>query len=123
MNVMNDNDLIWNRKEMETLVILQEECSEVSQAISKCFRFGKDGEWDGTTNKRRLEAEIGDVLAMIDILVENCYISDSEINASRKAKKEKLKKWSKIYDTTRTSTEIEIDSGMDTSRFYSQDAD
>jgi NTP pyrophosphatase (non-canonical NTP hydrolase) len=91
------NDVVWSHKEMETLLILNEECSELSQAISKCFRFGKDGEWDGTTNQRRLEAEIGDVLAMIDILVENGYVSDSTINASRSAKKEKLKVWSGIF--------------------------
>ena len=75
----------------ETLMILQEECGELTQAISKCFRFGKDSEWDGTTNKRRLESEIGDVLAMIDILVESGYVSDDTLNASRKAKKEKEK--------------------------------
>jgi NTP pyrophosphatase (non-canonical NTP hydrolase) len=97
------NNIVWEQKEMETLLILNEECGEVAQAISKCFRFGKDGEWDGTTNQRRLEAEIGDVLAMIDILIENSYISDSNVNASRKAKKEKLKKWSNIYGSERTN--------------------
>jgi NTP pyrophosphatase (non-canonical NTP hydrolase) len=101
---MSESDMIWDRKEMETLVILQEECSEVSQAVAKCFRFGKDGEWNGKTNLQNLEMEIGDVLAMIDILVENCYISDSNINTARQDKKERLKKWSKIYDTKRTDT-------------------
>ena len=100
---MMNNDIVWEHKEMETLLILQEECGELTQAISKCFRFGKDSEWDGTTNKRRLESEIGDVLAMIDILVESGYVSDDTLNASRKAKKEKLKKWSSIYESGRTS--------------------
>ena len=97
------NEIVWEYKEMEALMILQEEAGELTQAISKCFRFGKDGEWDGTTNKRRLESEIGDVLAMIDILIEKAYVSDSEVNASRKAKKEKLKKWSTIYESTGTN--------------------
>ena len=74
------NEIVWKQNEMEALLILQEECSEVAQAVSKCFRFGKDGEWDGTTNGRRLEAEIGDVLALIDILVERGFISDSNIH-------------------------------------------
>mgnify|MGYP003342936609 CR=1 FL=1 len=89
------NDVIWEHKEMEALLILQEECGEVTQAISKCFRFGKEDIWNNATNKERLESEIGDVLAMIDVLVENCYISDSSINAARKAKREKLKIWTK----------------------------
>jgi NTP pyrophosphatase (non-canonical NTP hydrolase) len=96
---MNKSDVVWELKEMETLLILQEECSEVAQAVSKVFRFGKDGEWEGTTNHQRLESEIGDVLAMVDILIERCYISDESVNAARQAKKEKLKQWSNIYDT------------------------
>ena len=100
---MMNNDIVWEHREMETLLILQEECSEVAQAVSKCFRFGKDGEWNGTTNKRRLEAEIGDVLALIDILVERCYISDWNINESRQSKKEKLKQWSSLYESGRIS--------------------
>ena len=80
-------------------MILQEEAGELTQAISKCFRFGKDGEWNGVTNKKRMETEIGDVLAMIDILIEHGYVSDSNVNGARINKKEKLKKWSNIYDT------------------------
>jgi hypothetical protein len=44
-----------------------------------------------------LEEEVGDLLAMIDIMVEKCIISDGNINAARQAKKEKLKIWSNIY--------------------------
>lgn len=95
------DDKIWSYKEMEVLLILQEECSEVAQAVSKCFRFGKDGEWQGKTNRQNLEMELGDVLAMVDILIEKCYLSDSNINEARHNKKERLKTWSKIYDTTR----------------------
>ena len=93
--MMNDN-VVWEHNEMQALVILQEECAEVSQAISKCFRFGKDGEWEGITNQRRLEAEIGDMLAMVDILIERGYISDSTVNASKKAKRIKIKEWSTL---------------------------
>jgi hypothetical protein len=45
-----------------------------------------------------LQEEVGDLLAMIDIMVEKCIISDSSINAARQAKKEKLKIWSSIYN-------------------------
>jgi hypothetical protein len=33
---------------------------------------------------------------MIDIMIEKCIISDSNVNAARKAKREKLKTWSGI---------------------------
>lgn len=82
----------------EILCITQEECSEVSQSVSKIFRFG----WSsvhpktGVNNKEHLEEEIGDLLCMVDILTEKCIISDSKVNEARKAKREKLKKWSSI---------------------------
>lgn len=82
----------------EILCITQEECSEVSQSVSKIFRFG----WEsvhpktGVNNKEHLEEEIGDLLCMVDILTEKCIISDSKINEARKAKREKLKQWSSI---------------------------
>jgi NTP pyrophosphatase (non-canonical NTP hydrolase) len=84
----------------EVLCIAQEECAEVTQAISKIFRFG----WDschpetGESNKDHLEVEIGDLLAMVDIMIEKCLVSDDKVNAARIAKKEKLKKWSTIYN-------------------------
>lgn len=84
----------------EIFCISQEECAEVTQAISKIFRFGFDSKHpiSGKTNKESLEEETGDLLAMIDIMVEKCIISDSKINEARKAKREKLKKWSSIQN-------------------------
>ena len=80
----------------EVFCIAQEECAEVTQAISKIFRFGMNSEHNGHSNKDRLEEEVGDLLCMIDIMVEKCIISDSSVNAARKAKREKLKTWSGI---------------------------
>lgn len=91
------NDL--SEKDREALLILQEECAEVTQAISKVFRFGVDNKHPELvhTNKERLEEEIGDLLAMIDILVASTFLSDSNLNRALVNKKEKLKKWSSIY--------------------------
>ena len=82
----------------EIFCITQEECAEVTQAISKIFRFGFDSMNPHTkkSNKQCLEEEVGDLLAMVDILVEKCIISDNNLNIARNAKKEKLKKWSSI---------------------------
>jgi hypothetical protein len=46
-----------------------------------------------------LEMEIGDVLAMVDILLEQQIISWENLELAKHAKKEKLKKWSNIYET------------------------
>jgi NTP pyrophosphatase (non-canonical NTP hydrolase) len=83
----------------ESLLITQEECAEVIQSISKVFRFGFDTRWpnqESQSNREKMEEEIGDLLAMLDILVEKCIISDSNINQARINKKDKLKRWSGI---------------------------
>jgi NTP pyrophosphatase (non-canonical NTP hydrolase) len=89
----------------EILLITQEECAEVTQAVSKCFRFGLDNFKPGKplTNAQHLEGEIGDLLAMIDLLKFYNVISDEGLNKAKKAKIEKLKIWSNIYESTKTS--------------------
>jgi NTP pyrophosphatase (non-canonical NTP hydrolase) len=88
-----------DKKTKEIFCIAQEECAEVTQAISKVFRFGFDSVHPVTnkSNMDSLEEEVGDLLAMIDIMIEKCIISDANVNAARIAKKEKLKTWSNIY--------------------------
>jgi NTP pyrophosphatase (non-canonical NTP hydrolase) len=80
----------------EVLIITQEECAEVSQAISKILRFGLNDQYDGKTNKERLEQEIGDLMCMIDILYEKNIISQNMVDASSVYKRDKLKQWSNI---------------------------
>ena len=89
-----------NEKISEVMDILQEECAEVIQAVSKCRRFGLNNYKPGKprTNVECLEEEIGDLLAMVDILVENSVISLDSLQIAKQAKKEKLKVWSKIYE-------------------------
>lgn len=88
-----------DKQTKEIFCITQEECAEVTQSISKIFRFGFDSKnpSTGKSNMESLEEEVGDLQAMIDIMVEKCIISDTKINAARLAKKEKLKIWSNIY--------------------------
>ncbi|HET8688658.1 MAG TPA: MazG nucleotide pyrophosphohydrolase domain-containing protein [Methanosarcina sp.] len=83
----------------EVLNILQEECAEVIQMISKCRRFGIDNIHikSGRTNRARLTEEIGDLLAMVELLVEFGEINSTELNQATLDKHEKLKKWSTIY--------------------------
>lgn len=87
-------------KTTEVMLILQEECAEVIQAISKCLRFGIDNYKPGKpkTNREHLEEELGDLLAMIDILLESGEINDVALETATTNKIEKLKQWSTIYE-------------------------
>jgi NTP pyrophosphatase (non-canonical NTP hydrolase) len=88
-----------NDKEREICVITQEECAEVIQEISKIFRFGLDEmHKDGMLHRSKLETEVGDLLCMIDLLVEYNLINKENIEAAKINKQHKLKTWSKIYD-------------------------
>ena len=87
-----------NENNNEVMDITQEECAEVIQAISKIRRFGIDNAKPGTeyTNRAHLEEELGDVLAMVDILMINEVVSWANLHRAKRAKIEKLKKWSEI---------------------------
>ena len=86
-------------KQREALLILQEECAEVTQAVSKIFRFGADNFKPGKplTNTEHLETELGDLLCMIEILYDQGLIRAEEIEQAMQAKREKLKIYSRIY--------------------------
>jgi NTP pyrophosphatase (non-canonical NTP hydrolase) len=89
-----------NEKQKEIMLIAQEECAEVVQAISKCFRFGFNEKHPSEifTNQQRLEEEVGDLLCMIDLMVEKNIINGVAIDTASLKKKEKLKTWSNIFD-------------------------
>lgn len=81
------------RKTETVMAVLQEECAEVIQAISKINRFGLNSEWQGVTNKQALITEIGDVIALIHVLMKetDINITDEDIDLAIDAKLEKLK--------------------------------
>jgi hypothetical protein len=87
-------------KTKEVMDILQEECAEVIQAVSKISRFGLDNFKPGKpkTNREHLEEELGDMLAMIDILCSMGVVDLDSLRVAKLAKIEKLKKWSTIYE-------------------------
>ena len=82
----------------ETLLITQEECAEVTQAISKVFRFGMDSQYPAgaPTNKQKLEEELGDLIALITLLTQKNIIDAKSVDIAANAKLEKLKMWSNI---------------------------
>jgi|694.fasta_scaffold102683_5 NTP pyrophosphatase (non-canonical NTP hydrolase) len=83
----------------EILSILQEECAEVIQAVSKVNRFGMTGmnPKDNKNNQYHLEEEIGDLTCMIELLIENGIVNKDNIDSAAINKRVKLRKWSTIF--------------------------
>ena len=93
-----------NEKQKEVMLIAQEECAEVIQAISKVFRFGVDDVHPITnkSNKDSLEEEAGDLLCMLQLMMEKGIISESNVQKASLQKRFKLEKWSNIFDEETT---------------------
>ena len=79
----------------EIMTILQEECAEVIQAISKVRRFGM------MENHGKLVVELCDLQAMLDLMYEyevvHCSYEQRIDNIFQK--RQKLKKFSKIFES------------------------
>jgi NTP pyrophosphatase (non-canonical NTP hydrolase) len=86
-----------NEVNREILLITQEECAEVTQAISKVFRFGMEDSHKEQTNREHLEEEIGDLMCMIDLLIDNGIVSESAVMTAKNEKLNKLMTWSGIF--------------------------
>lgn len=83
----------------DIMSILQEECAEVIQIVSKIRRFGElnfHPDTPNTTNLLRLHEELGDVMAMIELLAANDYIDMKHVHMLKHKKFDKLKLWSGI---------------------------
>ena len=91
--------MLNNKKESEILLIAQEECAEVTQAISKVFRFGFDAKHpkEKRNNRQRLEEELGDLICMVGLLVENKIVNEDNLQEAAKMKLKKLRTWSNIF--------------------------
>ncbi len=83
----------------ELLTILQEECAEVIQAVSKCRRFGIDNSYSKGTGSQRenLTTELGDLQCMINLCIERGIVEKSAVDAAILNKQSKLKIYSDLY--------------------------
>lgn len=84
----------------ELLVILQEECAEVSQIISKIHRYGLRGYNPLTSeyNDDLLHKEVGDLLCMVDLCIEKNILDPKLLRVEIDNKVSKLKEWSSLYE-------------------------
>jgi len=78
----------------QLLVILMEECGELIQECSKNLRRGE------LFDKPDFKKEVGDVYAMIELLVEWDVLSWDEIENRRDEKRKKLSKWSDLISAS-----------------------
>lgn len=91
-----------NDQTREILIILQEECAEVIVEISKIMRFGPDQCKPNSdeTNIHSLQKELGDLMAMIELITqEGVGITTQGLKEAKLKKFEKLKTWSSIVFT------------------------
>jgi len=89
-----------HQKIQEILDILQEECAEVIQNISKCRRFGMENVYlkgDGT-QREQLVQELGDMLLLVELLQSHELFTEKEIQEAKARKGAKLAVWSTVYD-------------------------
>ena len=76
---------------------MMEECGELIQQCSKCLRQQFDlQDYESDHNREKLIEEVGDVYAMIELMVKNKVVSWAGIYNRAYEKKEKLKQWSDL---------------------------
>jgi len=73
--------------EAERLAILAEECGETVQAVTKILRHG----FESWNNKADLEREIGNILAIADLMISEGDVDEGEIHLSANNKVEALR--------------------------------
>ena len=73
----------------ELMLITMDECGELVEACSKAVRCE-----DYTID--RLTEEAGDVLCMINLMIENRILNERELNNRIQTKRMKLLKWSNL---------------------------
>ena len=83
-------------KTEELMVITMEECGELVQACSKAIRRGEM--FKNSDSEVTFKEECGDVFCMLELLVENGFVTWQEIANRSEVKRNKLKKWSNLID-------------------------
>ncbi len=82
--------------ELERLTLLSEECAEVQQVVSKIIRFGFDDfhpKNNNEPNRLLLTKELGDLMLIIDLLVNNLDLKFDEIEEFKEIKKSKINRY------------------------------
>lgn len=81
--------------EIERLAMLAEECGEVVQAISKVLRHGWNSQspYGGKPNRIALERELGDVRAIVNMMLDADDVRLAEIQTWQRSKRRAMRQW------------------------------
>jgi hypothetical protein len=73
--------------------VLAEECSELIQELMKRRRFGDAGIelYVGTKPKENIIKEMGDVLALMEIVIVGGYLTKTQLIQAKQAKRARLR--------------------------------
>ena len=80
----------------QLMIITAEECGELTQRCSKIIRKYEKINQIEEEQRIKLIEEVGDVLCMINLMVEHNITNWEELNTRVKVKKDKLKIWSEL---------------------------
>lgn len=89
-------------KLQQLMTITMEECGELTQQCSKTMRKFEtidqalEDNTRASVNRVKLIEEAGDVLCMIELMVEHGILTNKELSARVNVKREKLKTWSNL---------------------------
>ena len=75
----------------QLMVLTMEECGELTQACSKQLRGSPSAQ-------KLLLEEVGDVLLLIEMIINRGLVKQEDIDARKKIKIEILKKWSNLIN-------------------------
>lgn len=92
-----------NHAQKESLDLLQEECGELIVITSKVKRFGlmsENPEHPGVSARQQLIQELGDVLALAELVCRHHHIGTLEVEFAKQRKFDKLKLFSKHLGDT-----------------------
>ena len=83
----------------QLMAITAEECGELTQVCMKVMRkYTTLEEIYGDKYRDLMIEEAGDVLCMIELMVEHGILTDEELRARVTVKREKLKTWSTLIN-------------------------
>jgi NTP pyrophosphatase (non-canonical NTP hydrolase) len=83
-------------KLQQLMIITAEECGELTQRCSKIVRKYSTSDQIEEDQRVKLLEEAGDVLCMIELMVENGILTNEELGVRVNVKRNKLKKWSDL---------------------------